>query len=182
MVIKNPWPGMLRTVWGDPQRYKRAYYEKFGAYLTGDSAKIDEDGYFWIMGRLDEVIKVAGHRIGSAEVESAIVSHEAVAEAAVVPFPHEIKGQAIYAFVVLKKGYKKSEELKENLKIHVSQHVGPIAKPDKIQFADDLPKTRSGKIMRRILKSIAEGSAEYGNVTTLADPGIVEILAKNRVK
>ena len=182
LVIKNPWPGMLRTVWGDPQRYKRAYYEKFGAYLNGDSAKIDEDGYFWIMGRLDDVIKVAGHRIGSAEVESAIVSHEAVAEAAVVPFPHEIKGQAIYAFVVLKKGYKKSEELKENLKIHVSQHVGPIAKPDKIQFADDLPKTRSGKIMRRILKSIAEGSAEYGNVTTLADPGVVEILAKNRVK
>ena len=182
LVIKNPWPGMLRTVWGDPQRYKHAYFEKFGVYLTGDSAKIDEDGYFWIMGRLDDVIKVAGHRIGSAEVESAIVSHEAVAEAAVVPFPHEIKGQAIYAFVVLKKGYKKSEELKENLKIHVSQHVGPIAKPDKIQFADDLPKTRSGKIMRRILKSIAEGSAEYGNVTTLADPGVVEILAKNRVK
>ncbi|MBI2652449.1 acetate--CoA ligase [Candidatus Woesearchaeota archaeon] len=181
LVIRNPWPGMLRTIWGDPQRYKHTYFEKFGVYLTGDSAKIDEDGYFWIMGRIDDVIKVAGHRIGSAEVESSLVSHEAVAEAAVVPFPHEIKGQAIYAFVVLKKGHKKSEELKEELKKHVAQHVGPIAKPDKIQFADDLPKTRSGKIMRRILKVIAEGSAEYGNIMTLADPSVVEVLAKNRI-
>ena len=186
LVIKNPWPGMLRTIWENPEKYKHTYFEKFGVYLTGDSAKIDEDGYFWIMGRIDDVIKVAGHRIGSAEVESSLVSHSAVAEAAVVPFPHEIKGQAIYAFVVLKKGYKtgnrKSEELKEELKNHVAQHLGPIAKPDKIQFADDLPKTRSGKIMRRILKAIAEGSTEYGNIMTLADPSIVEILAKNRAK
>ena len=181
LVIRQPWPGMLRTVWNNPEKYKHTYFEQFGVYLTGDTAKIDEDGYFWIMGRSDDVIKVAGHRIGSAEVESSLVSHEEVAEAAIVPFPHEIKGQAIYAFVVLKKGFNKSNDLKEALVKHVAQRVGPIAKPDKIQFADDLPKTRSGKIMRRILKAIAEGSAEYGNVTTLIDPNIVKVLAENRV-
>ena len=182
LVIKNSWPGMLRTIWGDPERYEHAYFEKFGVYLTGDSAKIDEDGYFWIMGRVDDVIKVAGHRIGSAEVESALVSHAAVAEAAVVPFPHEIKGQASYAFVVLKTGIQKNDKLKEELIQHVAQHVGPIAKPEKIQFADELPKTRSGKIMRRILKAIAEDSKEYGNIMTLADPSVVEVLAKNKIK
>lgn len=182
LVVKNPWPGMLRTVWNNPERYKTAYFEKFGVYLTGDTAKIDEDGYFWVMGRSDDVIKVAGHRIGSAEVESSLVSHRAVAEAAVAPFPHEIKGQAIYAFVVLKNGYKKNDGLKEELRKHVADTVGPIAKPDKIQFADDLPKTRSGKIMRRILKAIAEGSTEYGNITTLIDQNVVRILAENRVK
>ena len=181
LVINSPWPGMLRTVWNDPKRYKSSYFEKFGVYLTGDSARIDEDGYFWIMGRIDDVIKVAGHRIGSAEVESSLVSHDAVAEAAVVPYPHEIKGQAIYAFVVLKKMFVKSDELKDDLRAHVAKTIGPIAKPDKIQFADDLPKTRSGKIMRRILKAIAEGSREYGNIMTLADPSIVEALAKGRV-
>jgi len=129
----------------------------------------------------DDVIKVAGHRIGSAEVESSLVSHKAVAEAAVVPYPHEIKGQAIYAFVVLKKGNEKNEKLKEELREHVSKVVGPIAKPEKIQFADDLPKTRSGKIMRRILKSIAEGSKEYGNISTLADPNVVEKLQKEKI-
>ena len=182
LVIKNPWPGMLRTIWNNPEKYKHTYYEKFGVYLTGDSARIDEDGYFWIMGRTDDVIKVAGHRIGSAEVESALVSHAKVAEAAIAPFPHEIKGQAIYAFVVLKTGVKKSDDLKEELKRHVSQTVGSIAKPDKIQFADDLPKTRSGKIMRRILKVIAEGSTDYGNIMTLADPGVVKVLAENRIR
>jgi len=182
LVIKNPWPGMLRTIWNNPEKYKQTYFEKFGVYLTGDTAKIDEDGYFWIMGRSDDVIKVAGHRIGSAEVESSLVSHQAVAEAAIVPYPHEIKGQAIYAFVVLKKGFKKDESLKEELRKHVADHVGPIAKPDKIQFADDLPKTRSGKIMRRILKAIAEGSTDYGNVATLLDPNVVKVLAENRVK
>ncbi len=181
LVIKKPWPGMLRTVWGNPEKYKEKYFEKFGVYLTGDSAKIDEDGYFWIMGRTDDVIKVAGHRIGSTEVESSLVSHKAVAEAAVVPYPHEIKGQAIYAFVVLKKGNKKTEELKDELRKHVAKHVGPIAKPEKIQFTDDLPKTRSGKIMRRILKAIAEGTNEYGNISTLADPSIVEELQKERI-
>ena len=182
LVIRNPWPGMLRTIWNDPDRYNHTYFEQFGVYLTGDSAKIDEDGYFWIMGRVDDVIKVAGHRIGSAEVESSLVSHEAVAEAAVVPYPHEIKGQAIYAFVVLKKGIKKSEELKEALRKHVAEHVGAIAKPEKIQFADDLPKTRSGKIMRRILKAIAEDSKDYGNIMTLADPSVVDALAKNMIR
>lgn len=182
LVIRNPWPGMLRTIWGNPEKYKHAYFEKFRIYLTGDTAKIDKDGYFWIMGRSDDVIKVAGHRIGSAEVESSLVSHEAVAEAAIVPFPHDIKGQAIYAFVVLKKGYKKSDELKEELRNHVSKTVGPIAKPDKIQFADDLPKTRSGKIMRRILKVIAEGGKDYGNITTLVDPNVVNMLVENRVE
>jgi len=182
LVIKHPWPGMLRTVWGDPNRYKKTYFEKFGVYLTGDMAKIDEDGDFWIMGRSDDVIKVAGHRIGSAEVESSLVSHEAVAEAAIAPYPHEIKGQAIYAFVVLKKSFEKSDKLKEELRNHVSKTIGPIAKPDKIQFADDLPKTRSGKIMRRILKVIAEGGTDYGNTTTLVDPNVVKILGENRVK
>ena len=182
LVIRNPWPGMLRTIWKDPEKYKHTYFEKFGVYLTGDTAKIDEDGYFWIMGRSDDVIKVAGHRIGSAEVESSLVSHQAVAEAAVVPYPHNIKGQAIYAFVVLKNDIKKDESLKEELRKHVSEHIGPIAKPDKIQFADDLPKTRSGKIMRRILKAVAEGSTDYGNITTLVDPNVVKVLAKNREK
>ena len=181
LVIRNPWPGMLRTVWNNPDRYRHTYFEKFGVYLTGDTAKIGFARYFWIMGRVDDVIKVAGHRIGSAEVESSLVSHKDVAEAAVVPFPHDIKGQAIYAFVVLKKGVKKNDALKEELKQHVAQHIGPIAKPDRIQFADDLPKTRSGKIMRRILKSIAEGITDYGNIMTLAEPSVVEILAKNRV-
>src|SRR3989339_1229859 len=182
LVIKHPWPGMLRTVWGDPNRYKKTYFEKFGVYLTGDMAKIDEDGDFWIMGRSDDVIKGAGHRIGSAEVESSLVSHPSVAEAAIAPYPHEIKGQAIYAFVTLKKGIAKSDKLKEELRNHVSKTIGPIAKPDKIQFADDLPKTRSGKIMRRILKVIAEGGTDYGNTTTLVDPNVVKILGENRVK
>ena len=182
LVIKKPWPGMLRTVWRNPEKYKEKYFEQFGVYLTGDSARRDEDNYFWIMGRTDDVLKVSGHRIGSAEVESSLVSHAAVAEAAVVPYPHEIKGQAIYAFVVLKKGNKPGEELKAKLIEHVAQHIGHIAKPDKIQFADDLPKTRSGKIMRRILKAIAEGSKEYGSIATLANPDVVKKLQKEKIK
>ena len=182
LVIKKPWPGMLRTIWKNPEKYNEKYFEQFGVYLTGDNARIDEDGYFWIMGRADDVLKVSGHRIGSAEVESSLVSHKAVAEAAVVPYPHEIKGQAIYAFVVLKKGSKQSEELKLELISHVAQHIGHIAKPDKIQFAGDLPKTRSGKIMRRILKAIAEGTKDYGNTSTLADPGVVDSLEKGRIR
>ena len=182
LVIKKPWPGMLRTIWKNPKRYKETYFSRFkGIYLTGDGAKIDEDGYFWIMGRLDDVIKVSGHRIGTAEVESALVSHPAVAEAAIAPYPHDVKGWAIYAFVTLKKGFGKSEELKNELIEHVGKTIGTIAKPDKIQFADDLPKTRSGKIMRRILKAIAEGSDDYGNITTLAEPSVVEKLAGERV-
>jgi acetyl-CoA synthetase len=177
LVIRKPWPGMLRTVWGDPERYRKSYFGQFGdeIYVTGDSAKRDGDGYFWIMGRLDDVLKVSGHRIGTAEVESALVSHPSVAEAAVVGVAHEIKGQAIYAYVTLKNGAKKSEELRQELRAHVGKVTGPIAKPESIQFADALPKTRSGKIMRRILKAIANGE-DIGDTTTLADPTVVEIL------
>ena len=181
LVIRKPWPGMLRTVWKNPERYKHSYFEQFGVYLTGDSARFDEDGYLWIMGRTDDVIKVAGHRIGTAEVESHIVSHPAVAEAAIVPIPDAVKGQVIYAFVVLKKGQKQSDKLRKDIITHVAEHMGHIAKPEKLQFADDLPKTRSGKIMRRILKAIAEGGKDFGSITTLADPSVVEMLAKGRI-
>lgn len=183
LVIKKPWPGMLRTVWKNPERYKHTYFGMFDGsqYIAGDSARYDEDGYFWIMGRTDDVIKVSGHRLGTAEVESHIVSHPAVAEAAVVPIPDAIKGQALYAFVTLKKGNEKSDELKKSIVKHVAEHMGHIAKPEKLQFADDLPKTRSGKIMRRILKVIAEGHTDWGNTTTLADPTVVEKLYKERL-
>jgi len=183
LVIKQPWPSMERTVWGDPKRFRETYFSKFpGLYLAGDGAKIDQDGDFWIMGRLDDVVNISGHRIGTAEVESAIVSHKDVAESAIVPIPHKIKGQGLYAFVTLKQGIKKTEQLKEQLKKHVTKEIGPIAKPDKIQFADALPKTRSGKIMRRILKAIAEGKEDVGNTTTLADPSVVENLLKEQKK
>ncbi len=181
LIIEKPWPGQLRTVWGDDQRYQDQYYSRYkGVYFTGDGARKDEDGYFWLMGRVDDVINVSGHRIGTMEVESALVSHEAVAEAAVVPMPHEIKGEGLYAFVTLTGGFDKSDKLKEELRNHVSKMIGPIAKPDKIQFADALPKTRSGKIMRRILKVIATGSTEVGDTTTLADPHVVEHLLEER--
>ena len=182
LVIKKPWPGMLRTVWKNPDRYKKTYFGQFGddIYVAGDSAKVDGDGYFWIMGRLDDVLNVSGHRIGTAEVESALVSHENVAEAAVVGVDHEIKGQALYAFVTLNKGVKGSDEEIQELRKHVGTVIGPIAKPDYIQFADGLPKTRSGKIMRRILKAIAN-KKEIGDTTTLADPSVVEVLEGGRV-
>ena len=181
LIIDKPWPSMLRTIWGDPQRYEDTYFTRFkDVYFTGDGARKDEDGYFWIMGRVDDVINVSGHRIGTMEVESALVSHDAVAEAALVPMPHEIKGQGLYAFVTLASGYEKSDELIQELRSHVSNEIGPIAKPDKIQFADALPKTRSGKIMRRILKVIAEGGDDVGNTTTLADPSVVEHLLEER--
>jgi acetyl-CoA synthetase len=182
LVIRKPWPGMLRTVWKNPERYKETYFGKFnGIYLAGDSARRDKDGYYWILGRLDDVIKVSGHRLGTAELESHIVSHKSVAEAAVVPIPDKIKGSDIYAFVTLKKRYKPSDKLKKEIISHVSVHMGAIAKPSKIQFADELPKTRSGKIMRRILKSIAAGTKEYGNIATLADPSVVKKLERARV-
>jgi acetyl-CoA synthetase len=181
LVIKKPWPGLMRTVYGDHQRFIDTYWKKFpGIYLTGDGAKKDKDSDYWVMGRIDDVINISGHRLGTAEIESALVSHNKVAEAAVVPFPHEIKGQALYAFVTLNKGVKKSEELIKELRDHVAKEIGPIAKPDKIQFADTLPKTRSGKIMRRILKAIAEGKEDVGNITTLADPTVVEVLKRER--
>jgi len=182
LVIKKPWPGMMRTVYGQHERFKETYFVRFpGMYNTGDGARVDEDGDFWLMGRLDDVINVSGHRIGTAEVESALVSHAAVAEAAVVGMPHEIKGQGIYAFVTLKAGQPKSEELKKGLVAHVRKEIGPIATPDKIQFADALPKTRSGKIMRRILKKIAAGDVrDLGDTTTLADPSVVQSLVSER--
>lgn len=182
LVIKKPWPGMGRTVWGDPERYKKTYFSKFpNVYFAGDGSRIDEDGYVWIVGRIDDVINVSGHRIGTAEVESALVSHKSVAEAAVVPMPHEIKGQGLYAFVTLNKGVKKTDDLVKELRAHVGKEIGPIAKPDKIQFADSLPKTRSGKIMRRILKVIAAHGEDVGNITTLANPEVVDTLMKERI-
>jgi len=186
LVIKRSWPGIMRGVFGDPERFKMTYFTQYpGYYFTGDGARRDEDGYFWLMGRVDDVVNVSGHRIGTAEVESALVSHPAVAEAAVVGYPHEIKGQALYAYVILKTGYEPSEELKKELRDHVAKEIGPISKPEKIQFAPGLPKTRSGKIMRRILRKIAEGETDpskLGDTTTLADPGIVTQLIEGRVK
>jgi len=181
LVIRKPWPSMERTIWGDPERYKKTYFSTFpDVYFTGDGAKKDKNNDFWLMGRVDDIINISGHRIGTAEVESALVSHKAVAESAVVPIPHEIKGQALYAFVVLKKGYKRSDELMNSLIGQIKKEIGPIAKPERIQFADSLPKTRSGKIMRRILKAIAEGKTDVGDTTTLADSTIVETLLKER--
>ncbi|MBW2974304.1 acetate--CoA ligase [Candidatus Woesearchaeota archaeon] len=181
LAIKKPWPGLMRTVYGDHKRFVETYWKRFkDMYFAGDGARKDEDGDYWLMGRIDDVINVSGHRIGTAEVESALVSHPKVAESAVVPMPHKIKGQALYAFVTLNKGVEKSDELLEELRKHVATEIGPIAKPDKIQFADALPKTRSGKIMRRILKAIAEGKDDVGNTTTLADPSVVEHLLKER--
>ncbi|OGO61838.1 MAG: acetate--CoA ligase [Chloroflexi bacterium RBG_19FT_COMBO_48_23] len=183
LVIKRPWPGLMRRVYGDPERFKNTYFVRFpGVYTTGDGARVDEDGFYWLMGRIDDVINVSGHRIGTAEVESALVSHDKVAEAAVVGMPHEIKGQGIYAFVTLKAGVEKSEELKKTLVTHVRKEIGPIATPDKIQFSDALPKTRSGKIMRRILTKIAAGDIEQlGDTSTLADPSVVGVLVEERI-
>jgi len=181
LVIKRPWPGMMRTVYGDPKRFKETYFALYpGIYFTGDGARKDEDGDYWLMGRIDDVINVSGHRLGTAEIESALVAHPMVAESAVVPMPHEIKGQGIYAFVILKAGIEPSEELRKKLVIHVRKEIGPIATPDEIQFAEGLPKTRSGKIMRRILRKIAEGSEQLGDTTTLADAGVVDSLLKGK--
>jgi acetyl-CoA synthetase len=182
LVIKRPWPGLMRRVYGDPERFKNTYFVQFpGVYTTGDGARVDEDGYYWLMGRIDDVINVSGHRIGTAEVESALVSHDKVVEAAVVGIPHDIKGQGIYAFVTLMANVKRSDELKKELVAHVRKEIGPIATPDKIQFADALPKTRSGKIMRRILAKIGAGDVDnLGDITTLADPSVVHTLVKDR--
>ncbi len=173
LVISSPWPSMLRTIYGDPERYVQTYWSRFpGIYFTGDGAKKDADGYFWVLGRVDDVINVAGHRIGTMEVESALVDHPAVAEAAVIGRPHELKGQAISAFVLLKEGVAGTPELAAELREHVVKKIGAIARPEEIHFAADLPKTRSGKIMRRLLRDIAEGRA-LGDTTTLADPSVV---------
>jgi acetyl-CoA synthetase len=182
LVIKKPWPAITRGIYGDSKRYKKTYFNRFpGTYFTSDSARKDKDGYYWLMGRIDDVINVSGHRIGTAEIESALVSNSSVAEAAVVAFPHPIKGEGIYAFVTVKAGIEPTDELNEILKRHVRTEIGPIAQPDIIQFTNALPKTRSGKIMRRILKTIAKGNlTDLGDISTLADPTVVEKLFKER--
>jgi acetyl-CoA synthetase len=177
LCINKPWPGMLRGMWGEggTERVKEVYFTTFpGRYFTGDGARQDEDGFYWLLGRVDDVINVSGHRMGTAEVESALVSHDSVAEAAVVGFPHEVKGEGIYAYVILRGGFEPSEDLRSILIGHVREEIGPIAKPDFLHFTPDLPKTRSGKIMRRILRKVAAGEEEFGDTSTLADPSVVD--------
>lgn len=177
LVIKEPWPAMLRTIWGDDERYKNQYWSQIdGMYFSGDGARRDEDGYFWIMGRVDDVINVAGHRLGTMEIESALVSHPKVAESAVVGRPDDLKGQAVVAFVTLDGDIQPSDALKEELREHVAREIGAIAKPDDIRFTNALPKTRSGKIMRRLLREIAAGGAVQGDITTLEDLSVLEKL------
>ena len=183
LCIKRPWPGQMRTLFGDHDRFKEAYFSMFpGKYFSGDGARRDEDGYYWITGRVDDVINVSGHRMGTAEVESALVLHDSVAESAVVGYPHDIKGQGIYAYVTLMAGVEASDELKKELVKHVRKEIGPIASPDMIQWAPGLPKTRSGKIMRRILRKVAANELEnLGDTSTLADPSVVDDLIDNRI-
>ncbi len=180
LVIKRPWPGMLRTIFRDPERYKSAYFSQIdGMYFTGDGARRDEDGYFWIMGRVDDVINVSGHRLSTMEIESALVSHEAVAEAACVGKPDAMKGQGVMAFVTLEGGRKGDDKLREDLKRHVVKEIGALARPDEIRFTDALPKTRSGKIMRRLLRQIAAGDETLGDVTTLEDLSVMARLRED---
>ncbi len=183
LCIQKPWPGMMRTMWGDHERFIDTYFNTYkDQYFTGDGCRIDEDGDYWLMGRVDDVVNVSGHRIGTAEVESALVSHANVAEAAVAPMPHDIKGQSLYAFVTLVEGIEENDALRQELVKHVRTEIGPIATPDKLQFASALPKTRSGKIMRRILRKIAEDAPEaIGDTTTLADPQVVDKLIEGRL-
>ncbi|KGJ07715.1 acetate--CoA ligase [Paracoccus sphaerophysae] len=183
LAIADSWPGQMRTLWGDHQRFEEAYFQQYpGYYFTGDGCRRDEDGYYWITGRVDDVINVSGHRMGTAEVESALVAHAKVAEAAVVGYPHDLKGQGIYAYVTLMNGIKPSEALRKELETWVRTEIGPIAKPDLIQWAPGLPKTRSGKIMRRILRKIAENDyGALGDTSTLADPSVVDELIENRM-
>src|SRR5216110_2719302 len=182
LCIADSWPGMMRTVYGDHQRFVDTYFKAYpGKYFTGDGCRRDADGYYWITGRVDDVINVAGHRLGTAVVESALVAHLKVAEAAVVGYPHDIKGQGIYAYVTLKSGEQPNEELRKELVAWVRKQIGPIATPDLIQWAPGLPKTRSGKIMRRILRKIAENDfGNLGDISTLADPGLVDDLIAGR--
>jgi acetyl-CoA synthetase len=177
LVVERPWPGMLRTIYKDPQRYEDTYWNVYeGVYFVGDGARRDEDGYFWIMGRIDDVMNVSGHRISTAEVESALVSHEAVAEAAVIGRKDEDKGQAVFAYVTLEGEREGSQDLKDALRQHVRKQIGALASPDDMIFTDDLPKTRSGKIMRRVLRAVSEGDEDLGDTSTLADPGSVDAL------
>ena len=183
LCIRRSWPGLMRTVYKEPERFFNTYFiQQPGFYFSGDGARRDEDGYFWLMGRIDDVVNVSGHRIGTAEVESALVSHPYVAEAAVVGFPHDIKGEDLYAYVILKLGYEGSDQLKKDLVAHVRKEIGPIASPGKLQFVPGLPKTRSGKIMRRILRKVASGEiSQLGDTTTLADPSVVDDIVKGRL-
>jgi acetyl-CoA synthetase len=169
LVLERPWPAMAVTIYKDPERWVKQYWSKYpGRYMAGDSAKRDKDGYYWVIGRTDDVIKVSGYRLGTAEIESALVSHPAVAEAAVIGLPHEVKGQAIHGYVLLRQGFKPSDDLAEEIRTHVAQHMGPIVRPERVQFVDVLPKTRSGKIMRRVLKARAQGLPE-GDISTLEE-------------
>ena len=180
LVIKQPWPGMLRTIYGDPDRYVQQYWSQIpGKYFTGDGARKDKDGYFWVMGRVDDVINVSGHRLSTMEVESALVAHADVAEAAVVGRPDELKGQAISAFVSLEHGKKPTPELKEELRRWVVKEIGALARPDDIRFTDSLPKTRSGKIMRRLLRELATNGEVKGDVTTLEDLSVIARLKES---
>jgi acetyl-CoA synthetase len=183
LVLTDSWPGQMRTVYGDHQRFVDTYFKTYpGTYFTGDGARRDDDGYYWITGRVDDVINVSGHRLGTAEVESALVAHADVAEAAVVGCPHDIKGQGIYAYVTLKTGVEPTEALRKELVAWVRKEIGPIATPDHLQWAPGLPKTRSGKIMRRILRKIAENQPEaLGDISTLADPSVVSHLVDERL-
>ena len=182
LVLRRPWPGIMRGVFDAPEKFKETYFVQFpGNYFTGDRARKDEDGYYWLLGRVDDVIHASGYRLGTAEIENALLSHEAVTEAAVVPFPHPIRGQGIYAFVTVKPGVEKSEALKRTLLDHVQKKIGSIAVPDKIQLVDVLSKTLSGKIMRRVLRKIAAGEIDnLGDTSALANPSVVEELIKGR--
>jgi acetyl-CoA synthetase len=174
LTLTRPWPSMLRGIYGDPERYRETYWSRFpGRYFAGDGAKIDDDGYLWLLGRVDDVMNISGHRISTTEVESALVDHPAVAEAAVVGATDPTTGQAIVGYVILRSGYDPTPELAEEVRQHVAKKLGAIARPKAVAFTDELPKTRSGKIMRRLLRDVAEGRA-LGDTTTLADPGVVE--------
>jgi acetyl-CoA synthetase len=183
LCILEPWPGQMRDVYGDHQRFIDTYFARFpGKYFSGDGCLRDKDGYYWITGRVDDVLIVSGHNLGTAEIEGAIGGHSSVAEAAVVGYPHDIKGQAIYAFVTLKTGQIPTDEMKQEIVLQVRADIGPHASPNKIQFSDGLPKTRSGKIMRRILRKIAEGDVDnLGDISTLADPGVVQAIVDGRI-
>jgi acetyl-CoA synthetase len=182
LCLKDSWPGQMRTVYGDHKRFIDTYFIQYpGKYFTGDGCRRDEDGYYWITGRVDDVLNVSGHRMGTAEIESSLVAHKAVAEAAVVGFPHDIKGQGIYAYVTLMEGVDSTSELHDELIQWVRNDIGAIAKPDHLQWAPGLPKTRSGKIMRRILRKIAENEVDaVGDTSTLADPSVIDDLVNNR--
>jgi len=174
LIIKKPWPGLMLDIYGDPKRYQESYWSRFsGSYYAGDFAMRDEDGYFWLLGRADEVLKIAGHRIGTAELEDAVISHQSVSEVAVVSRPDEIKGDALVLFITLKEGQAPSDALKKEITKHLRTTIGPIAAPDEIYFVESMPKTRSGKIMRRVLKAVASGQSP-GDLTTLEDEGSVE--------